>query len=428
VPGAVSGYAGRRFRGVPSGRERATVGRVGQGMDGRSIGVRVRSARLGRGLTLETVAGLAGHSKSWLSKVERGLLPLESRHDLAALAEALQVSPVDLVGAPYDLPSEGGAATAATIVQPVRLALLGLPDRAVPPVEVMRADLETLTRLRQAHRLDAAARTAAGLLAGLRAAQSAGGRDVEEVLRLLVWCCYETASLVRELRHPDLALLMAGLADEATAELAEPACLAVTELVRVHTLSSVTVGAYTAAIEAGTAAADAVRPLAGTEALAGYGSLMLSISYALAVTGRGRDALDRITEAGRVADRLTEPTDMARHLAFSAPGIGLHRLSVAVELGDPDAALTAASRIEPERLPYQARRASYWLDLGRAHSALRDDREAVAAFRRAEQIAPLRLRMHPLAREAVAGMLGRAQRAAVGRDLRGLAHRMGMPH
>ncbi|HSV64446.1 MAG TPA: hypothetical protein VLJ59_00880 [Mycobacteriales bacterium] len=52
----------------------------------------------------------------------------------------------------------------------------------------------------------------------------------------------------------------------------------------------------------------------------------------------------------------------------------------------------------------------------------------MAAFRRAEQIAPLRLRMHPLAREAVAGMLGRAQRAAVGRDLRGLAHRMGMPH
>src|SRR5262249_46077106 len=41
---------------------------------------------------LDVVAGLAGHSKSWLSKVERGLLPLERRSDLAALADALQVS------------------------------------------------------------------------------------------------------------------------------------------------------------------------------------------------------------------------------------------------------------------------------------------------------------------------------------------------
>ncbi|MBI3688296.1 MAG: helix-turn-helix transcriptional regulator [Actinobacteria bacterium] len=40
------------------------------------MGAAARSARLSRGLSLEVVAGLAGHSKSWLSKVERGLLPL----------------------------------------------------------------------------------------------------------------------------------------------------------------------------------------------------------------------------------------------------------------------------------------------------------------------------------------------------------------
>ena len=69
---------------------------------GTRIGAAVRSARLRRGLSLDVVAGLAGHSKSWLSKVERGLLPLERRSDLAALADALQVSVVDLTGQPYD--------------------------------------------------------------------------------------------------------------------------------------------------------------------------------------------------------------------------------------------------------------------------------------------------------------------------------------
>ena len=59
-------------------------------MDDRgSVGAAVRSARLRRGMSLAVVAELAGHSKSWLSKVERGLLPLERRRDLAALAAAL---------------------------------------------------------------------------------------------------------------------------------------------------------------------------------------------------------------------------------------------------------------------------------------------------------------------------------------------------
>jgi transcriptional regulator with XRE-family HTH domain len=49
-------------------------------------------------MSLDVAAGLAGRSKSWLSKVERGLLPLERRSDLAALADALDISPIDLTG------------------------------------------------------------------------------------------------------------------------------------------------------------------------------------------------------------------------------------------------------------------------------------------------------------------------------------------
>jgi hypothetical protein len=129
-----------------------------------------------------------------------------------------------------------------------------------------------------------------------------------------------------------------------------------------------------------------------------------------------------------VAARVTAPTEVAAHLAFGAPNVGMHRLSVAVELGDAEAAVRAVERVRPEEIPYPARKASYWSDAGRAYARLHRDDEAVRAFRQAEDLASLRVRLHPLVREAVADMIDRRQRAAVGRELRGLAYRMGLPH
>jgi hypothetical protein len=108
--------------------------------------------------------------------------------------------------------------------------------------------------------------------------------------------------------------------------------------------------------------------------------------------------------------------------------VALHRMQVAVESGQPQQVLAAARQMPDEALPTPERRATYWVDLGRAHAMMRRDDEAVRMFRRAEGIAAARVRLHPMAREAVTGMLGRRQRGAVGRDLRGLAFRMGLPH
>src|SRR3989475_9729731 len=64
------------------------------------IGMNVRAARRSRGMSLETLAGLSGRSKGWLSKIENGRARLERRQDIAAIAEALEVSADSLVGAP----------------------------------------------------------------------------------------------------------------------------------------------------------------------------------------------------------------------------------------------------------------------------------------------------------------------------------------
>ncbi len=64
------------------------------------IGMNVRAARRSRGMSLETLAGLTGRSKGWLSKIENGRARLERRQDIAAIAEALEVSADTIVGAP----------------------------------------------------------------------------------------------------------------------------------------------------------------------------------------------------------------------------------------------------------------------------------------------------------------------------------------
>ncbi|MEU6712359.1 helix-turn-helix transcriptional regulator [Nonomuraea sp. NPDC046802] len=64
------------------------------------IGENVRAARRARGTSLETLAGLVGRSKGWLSKVENGKIPLEKRSDIVALADALEVSATELVDGP----------------------------------------------------------------------------------------------------------------------------------------------------------------------------------------------------------------------------------------------------------------------------------------------------------------------------------------
>jgi transcriptional regulator with XRE-family HTH domain len=64
--------------------------------DGDGVGVRVRRFRRARGLSLEQAAGLAGVSKPYLSRLERGERSLDSRALLLRIASALEVSVADL--------------------------------------------------------------------------------------------------------------------------------------------------------------------------------------------------------------------------------------------------------------------------------------------------------------------------------------------
>ncbi|MGH8573380.1 MAG: XRE family transcriptional regulator, partial [Gammaproteobacteria bacterium] len=115
-------------------------------------------------------------------------------------------------------------------------------------------------------------------------------------------------------------------------------------------------------------------------------------------------------------------------LAFGPTNVGVWRASAALEARDFAQAASIAEGLQPELLPTATRQATYWANYGRALARIRGRHDdAVRALRRAELISPGRVQRNPFVREVLAVLLPGARRDAVGRELRGMAYRAGLP-
>jgi hypothetical protein len=116
-----------------------------------------------------------------------------------------------------------------------------------------------------------------------------------------------------------------------------------------------------------------------------------------------------------------------RWTAFGPTNVAIHRVSVAVELGDAPAALAAAEAVDVDRLPegLRSRLVQVRLDLAWAHAQRRRDAEALVALLEIEQAAPQVTRRNAVARDTIRQLLARA-RGSSGAAVRGLAHRAGV--
>src|ERR687893_1866891 len=107
------------------------------------IGLRARAIRRRRGLSLDVAAGLAGISKSYLSRLETGQRQFERRGLLDDLAAALGCSVVDLTGQPYLPPDRTSAETLAALPSIREIIYDSTVDNApqvqVRPVEQLAA-------------------------------------------------------------------------------------------------------------------------------------------------------------------------------------------------------------------------------------------------------------------------------------------------
>ncbi len=153
------------------------------------------------------------------------------------------------------------------------------------------------------------------------------------------------------------------------------------------------------------------------------GALHLTSALACAALNRPDDAATYLNDASRLAAAVPDDAPDFGLVYFTPDNVGIWRVSIAVELGEAGKVAEIARAVNPEQVPSKARQAVFYADLGRGLAADRSTRDqAPAVLRRAEEIAPHVVHNNPLVRECVTDLMRRAP----GRDLRGLAHRMGI--
>jgi transcriptional regulator with XRE-family HTH domain len=390
------------------------------------IGLNVRAARRSRGMSLETLAGLIGRSKGWLSKIENGRARLERRQDIAAIAEALEVSADSLVGSPAP---EIQPHTMSYNFRPLRAALLDATiddprDLPARPIAVL-AELTT--------RQDAALRRAdygtltqqlPGLLNELQVhAATASGADRDLALRSVIQACASAMIMLRHFGLTDLAWVSADRGRRAADLLGDPVwrAAAAFECAQARTAAN-----KSQALLSTPRRADELQPHVGDDPFAQevYGMLHLSAALACAVQGDHNGACAHGAEAADVATRLGDRP--AAFELFGPANVAVWRASFAVEAGNAEEALAYAGTVEPRQLASGNRRAALRMEKARAYAMLGKDADAVREMRQAERLSPAQIHHHPLIRELVTDMLARARREAGGRDLRGLAWRMNL--
>src|SRR5262249_17056341 len=155
-------------------------------------------------MTQAVLAGLAGVSQSYISKVEAGHKGIERRSTLVAIAGALHVSVADLLGEPGD-PTDPHKASATAAVPAIRVALLEIEEGERRPPRRGQDELSAALDHVVALRLRGDPRPIAELLPGLLVEAAAHGG------LLLARAGFETSTCLKNLDYRDLALPAARL-------------------------------------------------------------------------------------------------------------------------------------------------------------------------------------------------------------------------
>ncbi|WP_329131157.1 helix-turn-helix domain-containing protein [Streptomyces sp. NBC_01476] len=402
------------------------------------IGQQLRSARRQRGMSLRTLAGLSGLSIGFLSMVENGQRNLDRTGYITALATALRIAPTELTGQPF---ASTGLTTASAheAVPALRLALMGLnlglsPGQAPPAGQPMALSARVTEANQLYHGCDYGilARKLPNLLADLHAAvEHASPSERPELLRLLADAYHPACTmLLKYLGYPDLAFIAVTRAAEASAELDDPLRNALSGFFHAHVLMSA--GSPDLALSRAEQAANEVEGhLADPDAYALLGELHLIRATCLTQdvhrsgARRTGDINEHLAEAAKLAQRTGETK--AWHLNFGPTNVGIHHVSLNTELGRHGHAAAASAGVRPRTLAAPGRTAAFHADLGRSLAHLRGrDTDAVTELLTAERTAPQRIHANSAVRDTVSALLDRQLPSRTTRELRALAHRMGL--
>jgi transcriptional regulator with XRE-family HTH domain len=389
------------------------------------IGHRVREIREWREMTVTATAGLAGISKQYLSMIERGDRPVTKRSILESLASVLRVAPTDLDGRPHSPVSP--TSTAAFVALDGLEAVLTewwpgeVPDdHPARPWEQVAAELETLIRdLRPRADFDRQGAVLPGLVHDLLIYAADDSHRADALIGLIT-VYHSAGNMSSWLGARHLGLVAAERIQAAAEALDDPEWSGVARWARAQFMSSMS---RPRQYQLATAAADS--PGARLES---RGMAHLTAALATAAQGDSETAETHLAEADLMAEHLDVPQSTWGNyiLNFGTANAGVWRMAIGIELDYGGRVAETAEKFDWRTLP-TSRQGAYWMDLGRALiQEKRTRNEGLRALLKAEELTPQQVRSNVFVREAVAGLLTWARREAGGRDLRGLAWRMGI--
>nr|WP_042178973.1 helix-turn-helix transcriptional regulator [Kibdelosporangium sp. MJ126-NF4]CEL13553.1 Putative transcriptional regulator [Kibdelosporangium sp. MJ126-NF4]CTQ99239.1 Putative transcriptional regulator [Kibdelosporangium sp. MJ126-NF4] len=397
------------------------------------IGSRVRLIRNRRGMSLETAAGLAGISKSYLSMLENGERRFERRGLLEDIAQALGCSVVDLAGPVLPSDQTGVEARAALLEISVALYdsdLEDVPDGMARPVD----ELALLAAQANEHcansRYSIAGNGLGAILTELHIHAVQGDDDTRQVaLRALSEACIVAGGTARSLGNPDLAVHAARRAFEAARALDDPALVGFASMTRAGALARL--GARHRAGKILTEAMASVESIADptatkTTPAEALGMLHLAAAQMSAKNQDSGRAHDHLAFAQELATRTGERNHL--WFSFGPANVLAWSLAVSVEMSEGPA---AAEKIE-RKSGYDAglhtadRKSALHFDLARAYAQADGSRDwdAVRHLDTADRIAPQKIRFDPIASELLASLDNRARRRSW--ELNSLRHRFGL--
>ena len=290
---------------------------------------------------------------------------------------------------------DGAMSDQTTGVEPLAAVLAGYSPEAAQERGNGPADIATLTARAERSRRTYQACGYTNLLVqlpDLLADLDTASRSLDDAgkgrARILAADAYHVAAgLLLKLGDQGLAFLAADRSMRAAEASQQPVMIGASARIVTHALMGS--GHLSTAVATATSHADRLDRAVTTwtpECLSVYGSLLLRGAIAAAHDGSRAQSHDLLAEADSAGQRLGTEGNFC-WTAFGPANVRLHRVHVAVSLGDAGTAIDLARGIDPGAIIVAERKASLLIDVCRAFLQWGRHEKAYLAIRAAESIA-----------------------------------------
>jgi len=387
-----------------------------------SIGLRVARWRDIAGLTQQDLADRIGITAAYVSMIENGARAVTKRSLLIDLAKALGVSVTDLTGQP-DSPRTKSELALYSAVPALRAALDDDPTDTSPiDPERLAVDVDRAMAARMACDYQTLVELMPATVAQTRQLANSGGDNERVGLALFVRTAVHTALTIKPFGYVDLAARLTERAAHAARLLGNPVETAAVQYAAAQvTLATGTPNARARSLRTCQQAAVDLGDTGDDDALTWYGMLHLHAALSAASLGRSGDVDTHLAEASAAAARVSG-ADRWR-MEFGLPNVGIWRVGVALENGEPERAPVYARQVDRSQIRTVQRRARLHIDTGRGLYLADDPDGAVRQFLEADRLAAAELRARPAVREIV-GQMVRDARGRGSSEMRELAVRL----